>query len=983
MKNVVYAWSFFFALVLSVQAPAQMIILESPDFRLHYHAKDSQAVYAVDSLLSATLFQLQENLNYYTNRSVDVFFLEDTEYSSFDYSPYPKKYIEGQALITPRVIRVQLFSDLQSLKYSFRNQLAAFLVEDMLYGTSLNDKIKTANLVNLPNWVLPGLYHYLGSNWSIFDDNEWRFVYENYSFQNLNAIPENYHITKGASFWNYISHTYGKTAVSSLLYTLRLTRKINTAMLYAFQKDASKIYVGWEKYYTAMYGQDQNRLSPLQGITLNPSRVKAIAVVKDSLFYTFQENIFGYQICKHFGGGFTKQKIYSSVNDKNEHLVSKSFSANTSQVVWLTNNDDFYQYYSLSLASGHVSKQKLNLPFAISQAKMTSQKNYLLSASWDSSFIYSYTFHTRKIAAIDGFITSFDLRDNSLVFTVQRNNRFEIWHQSANMPPKQIFFSDFILTDVIFANDTLILLNAGLDGILNGKVLNINTGKLRSVTNYRYNISAHQYDKNIFAEYIQKGEIGEVFITASLPVHKFYVYDSIYPTARQLEVSHVSYLENKQERVDTNIASLANYTFQSPVRPQQNYTTLRADSFYVNNSDSKKPRSWINSQQLVFAEAYLRLINSGNLRDESKFEESIELQTPNRVNIDIGLAFADKQNKRRLSLGSSGLMQRSALDVYATFTDQNRWFYQVNFLHRRRISVMLDENNRYSLSRVNFSYAKPILTKGLTFTHSYDFRHYQNTSLVTTIESFENMDSKQQDLLFSQASILRFNHETVKKKLNGSLSFGPSYNLADKGYNFTTDFSVYYLTKLSSQFSFKSRGRLLNSFGTSPHFFMLGGFESDLQTSYYLRQYSDYKPVMLYRSLFGVRGFALNYRNGNTAMLGNLQLDWNFLKSIIRKPIGVEFLNNLALRSFVDIGTSFYGRNIFDQANVLNQNTIITETGSMVIQVNAFKNPFIGSAGFGLGSKIYGYMVSLDFAVGYESQDILQPMLHLNFGHSF
>jgi hypothetical protein len=92
------------------------------------------------------------------------------------------------------------------------------------------------------------------------------------------------------------------------------------------------------------------------------------------LFYTFQENIFGYQICKHFGGGFTKQKIYSSVNDKNEHLVSKSFSANTSQVVWLTNNDDFYQYYSLSLASGHVSKQKLNLPFAISQAKMTSQK---------------------------------------------------------------------------------------------------------------------------------------------------------------------------------------------------------------------------------------------------------------------------------------------------------------------------------------------------------------------------------------------------------------------------------------------------------------------------------------------------------------------------------------------------------------------------------------------------------------------------------
>jgi hypothetical protein len=81
--------------------------------------------------------------------------------------------------------------------------------------------------------------------------------------------------------------------------------------------------------------------------------------------------------------------------------------------------------------------------------------------------------------------------------------------------------------------------------------------------------------------------------------------------------------------------------------------------------------------------------------------------------------------------------------------------------------------------------------------------------------------------------------------------------------------------------------------------------------------------------------------------------------------------------------TSYYGRTIFDNANVLNQSSVATETGSIVILVNAFKNPFIGSAGLGFGSRVFGYMVSLDAAIGYESQVINEPMFHLNIGHIF
>ena len=83
------------------------------------------------------------------------------------------------------------------------------------------------------------------------------------------------------------------------------------------------------------------------------------------------------------------------------------------------------------------------------------------------------------------------------------------------------------------------------------------------------------------------------------------------------------------------------------------------------------------------------------------------------------------------------------------------------------------------------------------------------------------------------------------------------------------------------------------------------------------------------------------------------------------------------------MGTSFYGRNVFDEANALNQSRVATETGSIVILVNGFKNPFIGSTGVGVGFKIFGYLVSLDAAIGYESQLINEPVFHLNIGHVF
>jgi hypothetical protein len=68
---------------------------------------------------------------------------------------------------------------------------------------------------------------------------------------------------------------------------------------------------------------------------------------------------------------------------------------------------------------------------------------------------------------------------------------------------------------------------------------------------------------------------------------------------------------------------------------------------------------------------------------------------------------------------------------------------------------------------------------------------------------------------------------------------------------------------------------------------------------------------------------------------------------------------------------------------MLGKNTVNTSTNSMVVQVNAYRNPSIMSFGIGFSSNIAGYNIQFDYAVGVDDKEILDGILHIGLGKSF
>ncbi|HAQ72328.1 MAG TPA: hypothetical protein DCR48_15245 [Flavobacteriales bacterium] len=130
-----------------------------------------------------------------------------------------------------------------------------------------------------------------------------------------------------------------------------------------------------------------------------------------------------------------------------------------------------------------------------------------------------------------------------------------------------------------------------------------------------------------------------------------------------------------------------------------------------------------------------------------------------------------------------------------------------------------------------------------------------------------------------------------------------------------------------------------------------------------------------------MRGFIQNARNGNNFVVLNSELRWPIIRYFTNKPIKSEFLSSFQVIGFGDLGTAWTGVSPYSEENTFNKITV-TNSSITVIYENQ-TDPFIGSLGWGMRAKIWGYFVRFDYAYGIENGLFLEPVTHLSLGLDF
>ncbi|GAB3642675.1 hypothetical protein [Spirosoma arcticum] len=146
---------------------------------------------------------------------------------------------------------------------------------------------------------------------------------------------------------------------------------------------------------------------------------------------------------------------------------------------------------------------------------------------------------------------------------------------------------------------------------------------------------------------------------------------------------------------------------------------------------------------------------------------------------------------------------------------------------------------------------------------------------------------------------------------------------------------------------------------------------------------TDYRDVFFLDFAGPLRGFRQGKLTGNSYMLFNAELRLPLVRYLYRGNITSNFLRNLQLVAFTDVGTAWTGSGPFSLQNSLN--TEIVGGGSIPFRasVTNYKNPFLIGYGAGARTMLFGYFVKFDYAWGIEDKFVSKPIAYLTLGYDF
>ena len=130
-----------------------------------------------------------------------------------------------------------------------------------------------------------------------------------------------------------------------------------------------------------------------------------------------------------------------------------------------------------------------------------------------------------------------------------------------------------------------------------------------------------------------------------------------------------------------------------------------------------------------------------------------------------------------------------------------------------------------------------------------------------------------------------------------------------------------------------------------------------------------------------VRGFYVNARNGNSAVVANAELRMPVFKYFAKKPIKSDFIENFQVVTFLDAGSAWTGWNPYSNDNLFNRTDVIKNPVTVSITNN--REPVVYGYGFGLHSRLLGYFVRADWAWGVDDGRVLERVFYLSLNMDF
>ncbi|MEM9919714.1 MAG: hypothetical protein AAF990_16575 [Bacteroidota bacterium] len=316
MRNYTFA-VLFFCSILSVQLFAQGTQIEFGKNRVQYHQEYEEWLkyestnfitywYGEGRYIGQTVVQMAEMdydaiqniLEHRMNDRIEVIVYKDLTDLKQSNIGSEETFVNtgGQTKIVGNKIFVYFNGDHTHLRKQLREGIANVYMNAMLFGSSLQEIVQNAVMLNLPEWFKEGLVAYVGEEWNTEIDNQLRDFILRKEYKDFDALALDHPRLAGHSMWYYISQHYGRSTVSNLLYLTRINRSTESGFLYVLGTSYRRTTQNWKDYFEKRYAKEtelmvdhtaekvkfkNKRKKPVTTLKLSPDGQKLVYVTNE------------------------------------------------------------------------------------------------------------------------------------------------------------------------------------------------------------------------------------------------------------------------------------------------------------------------------------------------------------------------------------------------------------------------------------------------------------------------------------------------------------------------------------------------------------------------------------------------------------------------------------------------------------------------------------------------------------------------------
>lgn len=159
----------------------------------------------------------------------------------------------GYAQVVSNKIFVYFTGNHQEFVSQLKSGLALVLINELLFGGNIQDRIQTAALLSLPDWYLFGLTTHIGKGWDVNRNNKMKDIILRKKIKKFHRLIQQDPELAGQAFWQYLTDKYGNEVVANMLYVTRLSRNYESALIYVTGDNLKKTSVDLMKYFRDLY----------------------------------------------------------------------------------------------------------------------------------------------------------------------------------------------------------------------------------------------------------------------------------------------------------------------------------------------------------------------------------------------------------------------------------------------------------------------------------------------------------------------------------------------------------------------------------------------------------------------------------------------------------------------------------------------------------------------------------------------------------